>query len=149
MQRPAVDHAVPLEIHGDNRVIEPSLPITRHLASVTRVMEKTHTSGLGDQPVHGGHDVVCRRIEGGVGWVVGAVGQLDHAAGLSRVAPRDEELGHVGHIVDAALQLMLGANVVDPNQQCFPSAHDWSAVVGGRRHAKRTNKKSVSKTTGS
>jgi len=88
MQRSTVDHSVPLEIHGHDSIIKASLPVARYLSAVPGVMQETHTPGLGDQPCHRSQDIVPGRIVRGIGWIIVAVGELNHAPGLFGISPR-------------------------------------------------------------
>lgn len=82
---------------------------------LTRIVEEERIVGLGvlDQPLHRAQDIVFGGLQDGVGLVVG---QDDHVLTLVVVAVHQERRD-ILDIVDAALELVGGAKVVDADQQ--------------------------------
>jgi hypothetical protein len=99
------------------------MPRVRQPHDVARVVV------AGEPPERGQH-VLAGREEGRAA-VLGRVGHDHHVMALGREATLlYEEVPHVHTIVDAAIQLVLGAEIVDPDQECLSAGHLFRGVPG-------------------
>lgn len=138
--------AIAFEVDGDDGVVEVAsavVVISRDLATVAGVVEEVGRARFGDEPLHGGEDVVPVWEERTAGIRAVVVTHDDLRAGICRVSLRpncmyrvsreDVGIGHkrltkLPHIVDVLmtpLQLMLTSHVIDSDQQRLLPLRWW------------------------